>query len=108
LDGAGEIRTMVNIVLPMSMPIIATFVIMEFTNKWNEYLWPRIVLQDFSKYVLQLKLMAFSATSASATAGDRQAILKSAATIIITIPIIVVYVSCQKYFLRSMNLSGLK
>lgn len=105
IDGAGEIRKMFTIAFPMSMPIIATYIIITFTAKWNEYLWPSIVLLSPQNYVLQQSLISFYPQF---NGGVSDGYLRAAVLILISTPILVMYIACQKYYLQSMNLSGVK
>ena len=52
IDGAGELRIWWQIMLPGIMPTISTVIIFDFISRWNEFLWPIIVLQDPEKYPL--------------------------------------------------------
>lgn len=104
IDGAGTLKIMFRIVFPMCLPIAATFVIINFTAKWNEYLWPSLILFNPSNYTLQLKMIALSPHFEGR--GDNY--IRAAALILITLPIVALFCCCQKYYLRSMNFSGIK
>mgnify|MGYP004636733613 CR=1 FL=1 len=104
IDGAGELRKIFQIAFPMCRSVILTFCIMTFTAKWNEYLWPLIVTHDPSKFVIQLKLMSFYPQFE----GSGDSYLRAAALISITVPVVATYFVCQKYFLASMSISGIK
>lgn len=104
IDGASELRKMFIIALPMCMPAVLTYCIMTFTGKWNEYLWPSIITHEPDKYVIQLKLMTFYPQFE----GSGDGYLRAAALISITLPVVLVYFMCQKFFLKSMNISGIK
>ncbi|HEX8510170.1 MAG TPA: carbohydrate ABC transporter permease [Propionibacteriaceae bacterium] len=56
IDGAGEIGTFFRIMLPLARPIVVTLAIFSFQWRWNDYIWPLLVLNDQSKYTLQLAL----------------------------------------------------
>jgi multiple sugar transport system permease protein len=105
IDGARELRKMFQIALPMSMPIVATYIIITFTAKWNEYLWPSIVLLSPKNFVLQQSLISFYPQF---NGGASDGYLRAAVLILISTPIIIMYCTCQKYYLQSMNLSGIK
>src|SRR5690606_41622011 len=56
IDGAGEFRIFFRLMLPIARPIIAVLAIFSFQWRWNDYIWPLLVLNDPDKYTLQLAL----------------------------------------------------
>lgn len=104
IDGANEITKIFKVVLPMSKPVVITYSILTFTSTWNEYLWPMIVIKDPKFFTLQLKMYQFYPQFGGVADG----FIRSAGMILITIPIIVMYVLFQKYFLASSNVAGIK
>lgn len=104
LDGAREIRKIFAIILPLCMPVIATYWIITFVAKWNDYLWPMIITNDRSMFTVQLKLMEFNPYYM----GFADEVLKAAAHIMSLIPVIILYVLCQKRFVGGISVSGLK
>lgn len=105
IDGAGEIRTLFRIVLPMCLPVMATYFIMTFIAQWNDYLWPMLITGDEALYTIQLKLVFFGEGGAG---GWRETFLKAAALILTVIPVLIVYLVCQKKLMGGMNISGIK
>lgn len=105
LDGCNEFQKMFFIVVPMSKPIIVTYVILTFVSTWNEYLWP-MVMQASGSTVETLQLIMYKFYPALGNYAD--GFVRSAGMILITIPIIIVYIIFQKYFLEQNNLSGMK
>ncbi len=107
LDGCGEVKKLFWIVFPMSGPIIVTYIILTFIGTWNEYLFP-MILHDASHsdwlYTLQLAMRQFNPKFG----GAADNYVRSAGMILITIPIIVMYLVFQKYILNQSNISGLK
>lgn len=105
LDGCNEFHKMFHIVVPMSKPILVTYVILTFVSTWNEYLWP-MVMQASGSTVETLQLIMYKFYPSLGNYAD--GFVRSAGMILITIPIIVVYIIFQKYFLEQNNLSGMK
>lgn len=105
LDGANELQKIFHIVVPMSKPILVTYVILTFVSTWNEYLWP-MVMQASGSTVETLQLIMYKFYPALGNYADGY--VRSAGMILITIPIIIVYIIFQKYFLEQNNLSGMK
>lgn len=105
LDGCNEFQKIFHIVVPMSKPILVTYVILTFVSTWNEYLWP-MVMQASGSTVETLQLIMYKFYPSLGNYAD--GFVRSAGMILITIPIIIVYIIFQKYFLEQNNLSGMK
>ena len=99
LDGCGEI------VVPMSKPVLITYVILTFVSTWNEYLWP-MVMQSSGSTVETLQLIMYKFYPALGNYAD--GFVRSAGMILITLPIIIMYIIFQRYFLEQNNVGGLK
>jgi alpha-1,4-digalacturonate transport system permease protein len=56
LDGAGQLRTLWSIVLPLSRPLVAVLLVMTFMYRWNEFAWPLVALRDPALYTLPVGL----------------------------------------------------
>lgn len=107
IDGCGEFRKLFRIVFPMAKPIILTYVIITFIGTWNEYLFPMILYStsgSSSLYTLQLAMQSFYPNFG----GNADTYVRSAGMILITVPIIVMYLIFQKYILNQGNTSGIK
>ena len=107
IDGCGELKKIVTIVVPMSVPIIMTYVIITFIGTWNEYLFPMVLYSTSgsdSLYTLQLAMQSFYPNFG----GNADTYVRSARMILITIPIIIMYLVFQKYILNQSNIAGLK
>lgn len=107
IDGCGELKKIVTIVVPMSVPIIMTYIIITFIGTWNEYLFPMVLYSTSgsdSLYTLQLAMQSFYPNFG----GNADTYVRSAGMILITIPIIIMYLVFQKYILNQSNIAGLK
>lgn len=97
IDGAGELRIWWQIMLPGIMPTVSTVIIFDFISRWNEFLWPIIVLQDPAKYPLAAALQylngSFNYKFGYIPAG----------AIISVIPVIVVFILCQKNYIEAVS-----
>lgn len=102
LDGASEWKIFVRIILPLARPVLAVLTIFSFMWRWNDYLWPLIVLNDPKKYTIQLAISNFMGQYTV----DWNSIL--AMGIIGILPILVIYIVFQRYFVSGMVTSGLK
>ncbi len=102
IDGAGEMRICWNIMVPTAKPAIATFIITVFTNYWNDYETPLIFLRDKSLYTVPLGVVSFS---------DEIGQLyhyTMAFTTLSLIPIFIVFLCCQKYFVEGLTAGAVK
>lgn len=102
LDGAGEMRIFLRIVLPLSRPIIAVQAVLTFIAGWNSFLWPLIIATDQDKYTLSVGL---SLLNQQVTVNPT---LQMAGASLMVVPIIVVFVIFQKHIVQGFTMSGLK
>jgi multiple sugar transport system permease protein len=102
MDGAGEPRIWATIVMPLSVPAIATVGLFSFLGAWNDFLHPLIYLADQSKYTLSLGLAMFR-TQYGSEYGQMMAV----ATLMV-VPIVVLFFFAQKTFIQGIKTSGMK
>lgn len=102
IDGLSEYGIWRRIMLPLSKPSLATLTIFTFVNTWNDFLGPLLYLHTESKKTLQLGLRMFIGQY-SAEYG-----LIMAASVVALIPVLVVFLALQKYFVQGIASSGLK
>lgn len=102
IDGCGEFKIFWKLYLPLTKPALATLAIFTFQAGWNNFLWPLIVLNDRDLYTVQIALQAFSFDQ-NISYGPLMA-----ATIIIVLPVIALFIYFQKYFIEGANFAGLK
>ena len=102
VDGAGRIRTLVQIVLPLMGAPLATLAVLTFLNVWNDFLWPLITIQTPSHMTLQLGLASFQGAHATNWPVVMAASLMSQA------PVLIAFLLAQRFFVRSIATSGIK
>ena len=102
IDGGSEFFIFRKIILPTSKPIIATITIFSFMWRWNDYLWPLIVITDNKLQTMQQALANF--------VGQLQINWSSllAMTTISMIPVIIVFIFFQRFFLAGMTAGAVK
>lgn len=97
IDGAGELTIWRKIMIPCIMPSVSTIIIFDFINNWNAFLWPIIVLQDPDKYPIATALQylngSFSYKFGYVAAG----------TIISIVPVLLVFMFCQKNYIEAVS-----
>lgn len=102
LDGASEMKILTKIVVPLSWPALATVALFQFLNVWNEFAAPLLYLDDPHKFPLAYALQQF----VSAYRTEFGALM--AASVLFTLPVIVLFFLAQKTFIRGIATSGLK
>jgi len=102
IDGCSEAGIYWRIILPLSKPALATLGVFTFTAAWNEFLWPLLVMSKESMKTLQVGLQVFQ--TQYTTRWD----LLMAGTVIVTIPVLIIFLAGQRYFTRGIALSGMK
>lgn len=105
IDGASYPGIFFHILLPLSLPVIATAAIISFIQHWNSFILPLIILNDRTKYTLAIGLRFFATTPVDAKAQDH---LLLAMSVLMTLPIIVLFFAFQRYFVRGVVMSGIK
>ncbi|MBD3921778.1 carbohydrate ABC transporter permease [Paenibacillus sp. PR3] len=123
IDGAGDFRTFVNIVLPLCLPVLATVALFSTVSQWNS--WFDVFLYNSSnehlstlQYELQKILQNSNTTSsaesgfANSGAGDSMKVsplsIRATMTIVASVPMIIIYPFLQKYFVKGMTVGGVK
>jgi multiple sugar transport system permease protein len=106
IDGASYFQILGWIILPLSRPVLATAAILTFIGNWNSFLFPLIVLNDAAKFTLSIGLRYF-AVSPSADSQPTDHLLL-AGSIMMTIPILLIFFFGQRYFIRGVVMSGVK
>ncbi len=105
IDGAGEYGIFWHITLPLSKPALAVVALFTFQGAWNEFLWPLLVGQQRRLWTLPVALSRF-VVDAEAGLVQWQNLL--AGTVIATLPIIIVFLFTQRFFIRGIVLTGMK
>jgi len=102
VDGANQFQIYWSIFLPQAKPIIATLAVLGFIARWNDYLGPLIYVRSSDKYPIALMLTTLN------TMYERQWTLLMAGSMIALLPIIILFVTLQRYFIESIALTGIK
>lgn len=115
IDGAGELRTVWSIILPLSKPAMATMSIIYSVALWNNYSNAMYYINNRALFPLQVKLREFVITDSSDLANTANDVanlspegLKMAVIVIATIPIMLVYPFLQKHFIKGMLIGSIK
>ena len=102
IDGMSEYQIYGKIMLPLSKPALSTLTIFTFVNTWNDFLGPLIYLKTEAKKTLQLGLKMFISQYSSEYG------LIMAASVLSLVPVLIVFLSLQKYFVEGIAATGVK
>ncbi len=102
IDGCGPFRIFSRIMLPNAKPVIATVVILTFQGNWNDLFWPSIILQTPNHWTLPFGIMQFKGQFST----DWPPIM--ALVVLSTLPVLLLYVFCQKYIINMQLSSSIK
>ena len=102
IDGASVLQTFITIILPISKTVFATVFILTFVTHWGDFMWPLIVASDDSIRTIQVGLQFFF-TDPPILYGDIMAGLTFS-----TIPLAVIFLIFQKYYVEGISTSGIK
>ncbi len=117
IDGAGELRILFSVILPVSKALIAVIVLYYAVAHWNSWFYASLYLSDRAKYPLQVilrEILIINDTSAMAmdsnpsSLAQLDVILKYATIVVATAPILVLYPFLQRYFIKGVMIGSLK
>jgi multiple sugar transport system permease protein/sn-glycerol 3-phosphate transport system permease protein len=98
IDGAGHLRTLVRVVLPMSRPMVITVALVVLVGKWNDFIWPLIITSSSDMRTLPIGLLFLKNTETFANWG---AILAGAVMVIV--PVLLVFFFAQRYIIAGLT-----
>ncbi|GEL13357.1 L-arabinose transport system permease AraQ [Lapidilactobacillus concavus DSM 17758] len=102
MDGASDGKIFLRIMLPLARPIVMILAIFSFQWRWNDYIWPLIVLNDPDKYTLQVALRSIIG------AQNIDWALLLVASVISILPLLLVFIVFQRYIMNAGATSGMK
>jgi multiple sugar transport system permease protein len=102
IDGASDFQIYFTLILPLAKPILITLAIFTFMGTWNDFLWPLIVMTNDSMYTLPVALANLMGEH------NQDTELMMAGSVVTIIPVILVFLSLQKYYIEGIMLGGIK
>ena len=115
IDGAGEFRLFTTIIIPLSMPILATLTLFYAVGYWNDYMKVVLYMSDSVKFTLPLvirRLLLEASSEAASKTGSGASTFKAGmnmATVIVSIvPVLIIYPWLQKYFVGGLMVGAVK
>ncbi|MCI8487132.1 MAG: carbohydrate ABC transporter permease [Clostridia bacterium] len=101
IDGCKPLTVFFRIVLPMAMPVFVTVFILEFFGKWSDYYWPMLTLTNSDLWNIQIAIADFN--SRAEHYGQFMAALT-----VCTLPIVILFLFLQKYYIQGIATQGIK
>lgn len=116
MDGTNPFIIFVKIILPLSLPVLATIALFHGVFQWNDYMTANIYVDDRSLYPLQMLLFRIVsenlspavATGTNVVRNTTSQSLQLATMVVTTVPVVVIYPFLQKYFIQGMTLGSVK
>jgi len=102
IDGCGELRIFLSVILPSVKPAIATLLIIKFMWSWNEFFWPMVVTSSPQMKVVTMGLMSFT------NMYFIEYNVLTAAAVISILPILLIFITLQRWVVQAVVMSGLK
>ena len=102
MDGAHEGWIFFRVILPLARPAMAAITIFTFTGSWNNFLWPLIIATDESMYTLPVAISILGGQYTENIA------MQMAGSVIVILPLIIVFLFTQRYFIKGITFTGLK
>jgi sn-glycerol 3-phosphate transport system permease protein len=103
VDGAGHIRTMVEVMLPMAKPIVVTFALISIVSKWNEYLWPLIITNTLDMRPITVGLRFLM----DAEGANQWGVIMAGTTFVVA-PMLILYIFMQRFIIDGLTAGATK
>ncbi|MBQ6727484.1 MAG: carbohydrate ABC transporter permease, partial [Clostridia bacterium] len=103
IDGSQEFMTFNRIVIPLSIPAMATMAIFSFVYSWNNYMGPLMIIDDTNKYTFPLLVQILKANP-----KFQDLALIYTSLLLITLPLLIVYLAFSKYIVGGVAIGGVK
>ena len=101
IDGAGSLRIWAQIILPLAGPVLATLAIFNFQAAWNDFLWPLVITNTQNMRTIPIGLSSFQGQYST------EWNLLMAGSVVALLPVLLIYIVGQKWFVQGITLSGL-
>ncbi|GAB3199851.1 carbohydrate ABC transporter permease [Nocardioides hungaricus] len=103
VDGAGELTIFARVILPLCGPALATLGVLTFLTSWNNFLWPLVVATSEDKYTLPVALALYAVGQNATQYG-----LLLAGSVVVVIPVLVVFLLLQRFIMQGIAMTGIK
>ena len=105
VDGTSDIKYLVKVMVPLSMPTLISITILKMMGAWNSYIWPRLVANDAAH---KLVTNGLRGTAFQDDSGQTNFPVQMAAVAVVSLPLFLVFLFLRKYIMRGVSRSGIK
>ena len=102
MDGAGELRIFVSVILPLLKPVLVTLAVFAFLGSWNDFMWPLIVLTDGELYTAPVALASLSLEHVQ----DSE--LMMAGSVVTVLPVLLLFLALQRQYMEGLLAGSIK
>ena len=106
VDGTSDLKYLWKVMIPLSAPTLVSITILKMMGAWNSYIWPKLVANDAAHKLVTVGLRGTSFVDLATNMVNYPA--QMAAVVIVTIPLLLVFIFFRKYIMRGVSRSGLK
>ncbi len=106
IDGASEWTIFTRVFLPLNGPALTTLAVFAFMGTWTDLLWPLLIARNQEMRTLELGLAYFNANTTAYRQTNWPMVM--AAAVVVMLPVLIVYIFAQRYFVEGISLSGVK
>lgn len=103
IDGANSLQTFAYIMLPSVKPVAMCVAVMSLVYNWNDFYQPLIYLNSTEKFTVSIGIQFLNSSMGTTKIGQMMAV-----AVVMTIPVLVIFFVCQKYFVQGIKMSGIK
>lgn len=103
IDGANSFQVFTRILLPAVKPVMLAVLVMSLVYNWNDFFNPLIYLNSNEKFTIAIGLQFFKGSQGNVQIGQMMAM-----ALVSLIPVLIIFATCQKYFIQGIKMSGLK
>jgi multiple sugar transport system permease protein len=103
VDGTGELTIFARVIMPLCGPAIATLGVLTFLTSWNNFLWPLVVATSEDKFTLPVALALYAVGQNATQYG-----LLLAGSVVVVIPVLVVFLLLQRHIMQGVAMTGIK
>ncbi len=106
IDGASDLKYLWKVMIPLASPTIISITILKMMGSWNSYMWPQLVAYDSAHMLVTVGLRGADFTDQLSKLFDYPA--QMAAVVLVTVPLLIVFIIFRKYIMRGVSRSGIK
>lgn len=103
IDGANSLQVFTRILLPVVKPVMLAVLVMALVYNWNDFFNPLIYLNSNDKFTIAIGLQFFKGSQGNVQVGQMMSM-----ALVSLLPVLVIFATCQKYFIQGIKMSGLK